>query len=82
MKKFNVSLQASCTVRFNRLVEADTEEAAKNQMMVLMRAINAGATNQTGEFSREPFGDASYEVTEAPQVGHDFEVDDIEVEEE
>lgn len=81
MKKYAVTLQASTTVRFNRSVTASSPEEARAQMLVLLKAINSGAVGQAGEFFNQ-FKDANFEITESPQEDEDFELDDIEVEEE
>lgn len=78
LHKYDVTLQASVTVRFNRTVDAIDEESARNHMKTMMRAIDSGLAIQQGEFFGT-FQDASFEVTEAPKLEHDFTDRDIEV---
>ena len=78
--KYFVTLQASATIKIQRHIEAPNEHDAKSQLIDLLTAINSGLVAQQGDFTSPPFGDASFEITEAPQEGHDFKVDEIEVE--
>lgn len=78
MPKFNVEVQASATIKLRRWVEAETPDQAKLKLLQLLDLIDSGRTNQDMDFSHAR--DASVEITEAPKLGHDFELSDIEVE--
>lgn len=79
--KYYVTVQSNATVRFSREIEAANVEAAKTKLVEYMYAIDCGSVEQSGEILTRPFTDATFEVTEAPKLEHDFTMADIEVEE-
>lgn len=71
--KFAISVVASATVRLLSVIQADTPELAKKTF--LKRLDTWKGAGLPGLLIPD------VEVVEAPHIGHDYEEDDIEVEE-
>lgn len=77
-KPFTVEVQASATVKFTAHCLEENPEAAREYIVNLLKKIDSGMVSQSGEFNNLKIA-AWFEVTEAPKLGHDFELSDIEV---